>query len=371
MLIGWTSPIVPSLIRTLESHFRQDDAGIGVLYLVQAATFTAGSLAGGFATERFGRRLVLVAALAFNALGLATQALAGSWIAFAAAAMLRSAGTGIIEGGVQGLFLDAFADASGRFATSRMMNLLHVAWSGGALAAPLSVAALVENGVPWQWVFAATAIAAAVLAIAFAALAMPSGRRVHQPGVARIPLGLPLVAAGVAIAAYVAAESGVGGWLVRFLSGAPLGVASLGLTLFWAGLTAGRLVTARFATGVDPLRVTLAASVVAGLAIAAAVGAPSAGWAIALFTLAGFACGPIYPMIMLIGGRLYPGRATAMTGMLSAAAVVGGLIYPPVMGTISVSAGIGVAMLGTALLAAMSGVLAFTVGRRLRGGQAM
>jgi MFS family permease len=44
--------------------------------------------------------------------------------------------------------------------------------------------------------------------------------------------------------------------------------------------------------------------------------------------------------------------------MLSRAAVVGGLLYPPVRGTISVSAGIGLAMLGTALLAAMSGVLA-------------
>jgi fucose permease len=87
---------------------------------------------------------------------------------------------------------------------------------------------------------------------------------------------------------------------------------------------------------------------------------------IAAFTVAGFAAGPIYPMIMLIGGRLYPGRAAAITGMLSAAAVVGGLVYPPVMGSLSVAAGIDVAMLGTAILAVLSGVLAFAAGLLVR-----
>jgi fucose permease len=370
VLIGWTSPIIPSLIRTLEGHFGQDDAGIGALYLVQAAAFTVGSLVGGFATERFGRRPVLVGALALDALGLAGMALAGPWLAFGGAAMVRGAGTGIIEGGVQGLFLDAFTDTSGRFATSRMLNLLHVAWSAGALAAPLSVAALIGVGVPWQWVFGATGVAAAILAVVFGALPMPSGRHVRQPGVARMPLSLTLLVVGAAIAAYVAAESGVAGWLVRFLADAPLRIASLGLTLFWGGLTAGRLVTARFGTGVDPVRLTLVASIAAGVSIAAAVVAPSSAWSIAAFTVAGFAFGPIYPMIMLIGGRLYPGRAAAITGMLSAAAVIGGLIYPPVMGTLSVSLGIDLAMLGTAILAVASGALAFVAARRKQWVQA-
>ena len=366
LLIGWISPLAPSLIRTLEDHFQQNDAGIGALYALQAATFTVGSLAGGFATERFGRRPVLVGALTINAIGLAGQAVAGPWFAFVGAAMLRTVGTGLIEGGVQGLFLDVFTDASGPFAASRMLNLLHVTWSVGALAAPLSVAALVGVGVPWQWIFAATAVAAAVVAFGFAGLGMPSGRRVHEPGVARMPLSVPLVIAGAAIAAYVAAESGVAGWLVRFLSDAPLGVASLGLTLFWGGLTAGRLATARFGTDVDPVRLTLVGAVVAAVSIAAAVAAASPVLAIAAFTVAGFALGPIFPTIILIGGRLYPGRAAAVTGMLSAAAVIGGLVYPPVMGNLSVSIGIDAAMLGTALLAAVSGVLAFAVGRRMR-----
>jgi fucose permease len=362
LLIGWISPIAPSLIRTLEHSFGQNDAGFGLLYALQAAAFTVGSLAGGFATERFGRRPVLVGALTCNALGLAAQAVVGPWFAFVAAAMVRTVGTGLIEGGVQGLFLDAFTDTSGRYAATRMMNLLHVTWSVGALIAPVTVALLVSVGVPWQWIFAGTAVAAVVIGVAFAGLAMPSGRRAHEPGAARVPLSVPLAIVGGAIAAYVAAESGVGGWLVRFLSDVPLGIASLGLTLFWGGLTAGRLATARFATEMEPRVVTIWAAVVTGIAIVVAIVAPSPTLSIAAFTVAGFAAGPIYPMIMLIGGRLYPGRAAAITGMLSAAAVVGGLVYPPVMGSLSVAAGIDVAMLGTAILAVLSGVLAFAAG---------
>jgi fucose permease len=180
-------------------------------------------------------------------------------------------------------------------------------------------------------------------------------------------MSLALVVVGASIAAYVAAESGVAGWLVRFLSDAPLTVASIGLTLFWGGLTAGRVVAARYATGVDPIRLTLIASLVAAASIVVAVAAPTPALSIAAFTVAGFACGPIYPMVMLIGGRLYPGRAAAITGMLSAAAVVGGLAYPPVMGTLSLTAGIDVAMLGTAALAALCGVLAVAARPLQRG----
>jgi nitrate/nitrite transporter NarK len=53
---------------------------------------------------------------------------------------------------------------------------------------------------------------------------------------------------------------------------------------------------------------------------------------------------------MTIGGDRFPGRAAAMTGVLSAAGVVGSLAYPPLMGVISVTAGLQVAMLGIAVL---------------------
>ena len=39
LVIGWTGLLVPSLIRSIQAAFDQNDAGIGVVYLVLAACF--------------------------------------------------------------------------------------------------------------------------------------------------------------------------------------------------------------------------------------------------------------------------------------------------------------------------------------------
>jgi fucose permease len=87
---------------------------------------------------------------------------------------------------------------------------------------------------------------------------------------------------------------------------------------------------------------------------------------IALFALTGFVTGPIFPMIIAIGGERYPDRSAAVSGMLGSAAVVGSVIYPPVMGFLSVTVGLTAAMLGNVILAlACAGTLAI-VGSRSR-----
>jgi fucose permease len=51
-----------------------------------------------------------------------------------------------------------------------------------------------------------------------------------------------------------------------------------------------------------------------------------------------------------IGGERHPGRSAAVGGFLTGAAVVGSVIYPPIMGFLSVNVGLAVAMFGTGLL---------------------
>jgi FHS family glucose/mannose:H+ symporter-like MFS transporter len=359
LLIGWTSLLVPSLIRAIEGEFGQSDAAIGVFYLVYAVAYVLGSFAGGGLTERLGRRIVLVSALVGQGIGLLAQGLVPDWGIFLLAAVPRGLGAGAIDGGIQGLFLDAFAPAA-----AGPLNSVHVGFSVGSLVAPVGVGALVAAGVPWQVVMVASGVASVSLAVPFGAIRMPHGRYARGTGVSRLVVGLPLVAAGGAIAAYVASEAGLSSWLVRYLP-ASLPVATGALTLFWLGLTMGRLVSARYADRVDPLTLGIGACLAAAAALAAAIGATAIGGeravvvSIGLITLAGFAFGPVYPAIMLVADRLYPGRAAAVTGLLAGVAVVGSVGYPPLMGLISVTFGLPLAMLGTAVLAAVAaGLLA-------------
>ncbi|HEY3072211.1 MAG TPA: MFS transporter [Candidatus Limnocylindrales bacterium] len=364
LLIGWSGLLIPSLVRSIEADLHQDDAGIGFLYFLYAVAYATGSLGGGAATERRGRRLVLSAAAGLHALGLAIFGLVSGWSVFLLAAIPAGLGAGAIDGGVNGLFLDLFPVGRGR-----ALNSLHVFFSIGALVSPLAVGLLVDAGVPWQSIILMTAVAALPLAIGLAVMRLPHGRRrvaeEAEPATARpIVFQWPLLALAVAIAAYVASEVGVSNWLVRFLEPAPLVVATTSLSLFWGGLTVGRIVSARIADRFDHLQFAMSAALIAAAALVGAVVVPFLPASIALFTLVGFASGPIFPTIIAVGGERFPDRSAAVSGFLTGSAVVGAVLYPPVMGFISVTIGLPAAMLGTALLCfACSGALLAARGR--------
>lgn len=369
LAIGWTGLLIPSLIRSIESSFAQDDAGIGVVYLVYAVAYVAGSFGGGWLTERRGRRLVLAGAVLVHGAGIAGLGVAPTWAVFMAAAATAGAGAGCLDGGANGLVLDVYREGRGR-----AMNLLHMSFGVGALAAPVVVGTLVEAGVPWQAVPIGTGAAVLLLAAAYVLVPAPSGRRrsVAEPADkapstaaggmssdagatrdgrdARRLLTGPLLLLGLAIAAYVASEVGVSNWLVRFLADAPLTTATLALSLYWAGLTVGRLVSSVIADRFDHLRFTIACTLGMAVLIAIAILAPTLPLSIAAFAAAGVASGPVFPMIVAIGGERYPDRSAAVGGSLTGLAVIGATLYPPAMGFLSVSVGLTVAMLGNVIL---------------------
>jgi fucose permease len=352
LVIGWTGLLVPSLIRSIKETFDQTDAGIGIVYLAYSVAYALGSVLGGGLMERIGRRAVLVGAAALHGIGIAGFGLAPSWPVFVLAMIPAGLGAGCLDGGSNGLVLDVYREGRGR-----AMNLLHVWFSVGALLAPLAIGRAVEAGVTWEAIMLMSAVPLAALALAYALVPMPSGRRQRfaptsaagPAGSARLLSG-PIILLGVAIACYVAAEIGVSNWLVRFLEPAPLATATLALSLMWAGATVGRLLSSAIADRFDHLRFTQVCIVLMGLAIGAAVAAPTLPLSIALFTLAGVASGPVFPMIIALGGERFPERSAAVGGTLVGFAVVGSTVYPPAIGFLSVTIGLTIAMAGNALL---------------------
>ncbi|HEU0242927.1 MAG TPA: MFS transporter [Candidatus Limnocylindrales bacterium] len=358
-MIGWTGLVVPSLIREIQRDLVVNDADMGLAYGVFTAMFLAGCLVTGWAVSRTGRRPLLLGAIAILFLG-TVGALVPVWPVFLLAGALRGFGSGMIEVGIQGLFLAAFTGAI----QGRAINSVHFAYSVGAVIAPLAMAALVGLGLAWT---GAMALAAVPIAIAGVMLALApiegAPDRASGPSV-RLRVTVPLVAAGLSIACYVAAEVGVSSWLVRFLADVDLALAATALTLFWVSLAASRLVVARFGHHVPPEALGLAGFLVAAFALVAAVVVPSTAGSIALFALTGFVLGPVYPGIILVGGRISLVHKDAVTSLLASAGVAGAVIYPPLMGAISLDAGLGVAIAGAGLLcAAGAGFLAITVRR--------
>jgi fucose permease len=309
---------------------------------------------------------VLGGAALLHAAGIAGFGLVSSWELFLAAMVPAGLGAGCLDGGANGLVLDVYRERRGR-----AMNLLHMFFSVGAFLAPLAVGQAVEAGVPWQAVTLATSLPLVALAAAYFAGPMPSGRRDRGPAgvydatsaAGRRLMTVPLLLLGAAIAFYVAAEVGVSSWLVRFLEPAPLTTATLALSLYWVGIAIGRLLSAAIADRFDHMRFAVACVVAMAAAIGAAVVAPSLPLSIGLFAVAGVASGPVYPMIVALGGDRYPDRSAAVGGTLSGFAVIGSVVYPPAMGILSVTVGLPVAMAGNVVLGLASAAALIVLGR--------
>ena len=151
-------------------------------------------------------------------------------------------------------------------------------------------------------------------------------------------------------------------WLVGFLVDEPMAVATFALSLFWAGLTAGRVVASRTADRFAPVTFTALCAFAGGAAVLAAVAGPAGAPRIALFLAAGFAFGPVYPMIVSIGGALAPHRAAAVAGTLGASGVVGSITYPPLVGILPGAGGLAAGVAGAGLLIGASGVAVLVAG---------
>jgi MFS transporter, OFA family, oxalate/formate antiporter len=348
IFIGWTGLLIPSLIRSVELDFVKTDADMGAFYFIYAVAYATGSFGGGLLTEHLGRRTVLGLALALHAVGFAALAIVPVWPLFLLAAIPAGLGGGEIDGGVNGLFLDLYTTNRGRG-----LSALHLFYGVGALLSPFFVGVLVEAGVAWQSIALGTAIVMLPLAVLYTLTDMPTGHHEVAETASRIRVGfaLPLVALAIGIGCYVAAEIGVSSWLVRFLADAPLRVATGALSLFWLGLTLGRFTSAVLGDRFDHVKLAVLSATVSGLALFAAVCVANLAVSVALFAVVGFAFGPVYPLIMAVAGERFPGRTAAVSGLLSGTAVVGATLYPPVMGFLSVTIGLGAAMLGAGVLA--------------------
>ncbi len=128
----------------------------------------------------------------------------------------------------------------------------------------------------------------------------------------------------------------------------------------------GRLLASAVADRFDHLLFTTGCTIAMAALTAVAILAPSLPLSIAAFGLAGIASGPVFPMIVALGGERYPERSAAVGGSLTGMAVAGSVVYPPAMGFLSVTVGLTAAMLGTVVMGLVDAFALLAYGRAIR-----
>ena len=227
-------------------------------------------------------------------------------------------GFGVVVVEINVLFAEAFGQRA-----AAMLNLLGACFGAGAVLGPLAVA--VTGG------YRGPFCAGALMAVVSLALTRDLPRTPRAPAPRQERPGPGVVGGFVALCAlYVGVESGIGGWETTSLraGGAGEAAAASWTAGYWAALTAGRLLAIPLA-----LRLTPPVLAAGSLAVAAAgLGlAHLPALAPAAYTLTGLALGPVFPTALAWLAQAAPG-ARGSTAMVFAAANLGGVVLPVVIG---------------------------------------
>ena len=311
-LLSLYGPAIPELRATYGV------GGGGSALVLSAHFFGATTGIGWWGLERrLSARTWLRLATTLLVAGAVAMTLAPAWPVVLGAAFAIGVGFGVVVVEINVLFTDAFGDRA-----AAMLNLLGACFGAGAVLGPLALAASGGYRVPFCG-GALLAVVAVGLTRDLPATATPPAR---DPGP---PLGL--VGGFVALLLlYVGVENGVGGFEATSLraGGTAAGAAASWTAGYWAAITTGRLLAI-------PLALRVAApTLVGGCLLAAAAGLGLAHLpAVAPFayTLTGLALGPVFPTALAWLAQAAPG-ARGSTAMVFAAANLGGVVLPVVIG---------------------------------------
>ncbi|MFF4604733.1 MFS transporter [Streptomyces sp. NPDC001339] len=322
-------PAIPAL-RT-EFGITPAVAGLGL-----SAHF-AGALLGVLLFHRLrgtaGNRQLLGGSYVLMALGALGFALSPAWPLSLAAAFVIGLGFGGIDYGLNQLFSVGFGHRS-----TAMLNLLHAHFGIGAVAGPALAGRLGAENYPW--IFGITAVISVLLLVTLGGVAQkepsPEKQADRSPGRSQV---LPVVAAFIGIYVFhVAIETGVGGWEPTHLETFGYGAtaAATATSAYWLAMTVGRFLavplTLRFPA--PAIVIVCCLGMAASLLLATVpAAAPYA------YLGVGLAIAPIFPTCLPWLNRAVPTLSGAGAYVI-AASMIGGVAFPPPLGTAIESFGV-------------------------------
>jgi fucose permease len=328
---------------------------IGALLAAFAAGYVASSFMGGRAQASLGLGWLLVLSCLATAVCLLGYGTAGHWWLVVALAALGGVGAGGIDTGI-----NTYAALNHG---PRMLNWLHACFGIGAASGPLLMTAVLAAGSPWQRGYLMAGAAQLVLAGVFLVTLRrwPAVRGTAEAS-ARAPLlgtlRRPVVLCSVLVfLAYTGVETAIGAWTFTLLTesrGVPAMTAGPMASLFWTGLTAGRVLGAVLGHRLAPeqLVALCLACVCLGTGLLAA-GLTAATDAAGLL-VAGIAAGPVFPtLISMTPGRVGVASAGTVVGFQIAAAATGQALLPAMLGAVGDRLGIGALGIGLVVMATL------------------
>ncbi len=347
--------ITPACIVKIGAEYQVNSAQLGRLYTILMVGFFISLLVGGRFADRIGKFPVMALGSFLMALGSFFFARAANFHAIIIATGVMGAGGGLAEG----FSTAAISDLYHENRRTSMLNWSQALFGVGAITAPAIVAWILSNGIDWQIAYYITSILCFIgflLGIHAVRIhnSMPSKAVIDKTKWRTLVKDPMLLWLSVGIMLYVGSESSLSGWLAVFFRndlGSSLHLASLSVSILWAGITVGRFTVGWISNRVRDIaiiRTSLALS--AALNIVLLIQQEPILALIAVF-IAGICMAPCWPTIVSCAGSLSVTRSGTTISIVIAAGSLGCAIFPPMVGKMADAFGMRLALISCAVLA--------------------
>ena len=360
-------PLLDPILRDLHIPLAQG----GLLPFAFFLGRVAGVLLLNFGLARVPIKTIMVACAAVLALGSAASGLLGAGLWPLSLALFVTGMAGVIPNAISGVWVAVHVKTG----VEKAMLNIGAYFALGVVVAPLVVGAALELGATWRSVFLGEAVFAAAVTVMLLNLPIadaPDRENLRGSQLKAVAASHPALLAVMLAATffYVSVESTLYVWLAKlqvdsFAAGP--GTAALSVTLLWAGITAGRYLTAPLTHLASPARLlTIFATVMAGFVGGLAL-APSLVVSEVFSFFAGVGASACWPLVACYTPR-FPGwqSGVVFSGMMLAgtmANTISPYLFGPAVATFGARIAIGLWIIPTVAVIG----LAFLLERVARG----
>ena len=347
-IFGMSMTIIGATLPVILADFKWNYLIAGFVLGAGAVAYFVATFVGGYLVQHWGAKPTLLFGLVLDVIGLSFFATTPDPLTNILLSALIGIGQGAIEITINWSTLRIDSKNSGR-----PMNLMHGAFAIGAILGPMAVGALIQSGLGWTIVFRGMAGIFVLLTVVmvFTPLALAAHKMGDDaPAPERLSKHPAYWLSFFALLVYVGVELGVSNWVAEYFVAvfaySPAASALL-VSLFWAGLLAGRFGVPLLYTGTRQDAVLIGFSAMAAVAIilltllgytASQPLTIEIGRVLVFF--AGLGCSIYYPAVITLLGKCFPHAQSQAIGFAATGGGIGAFVFPFLMSALSQSWGI-------------------------------
>ena len=308
----------------------------GTILLLSYLGFLIATLVTGPLSDIMGKKAVIFLASTCLLIGMLGYSVASSFFMLSVAMFIVGLGLGALEIGSNLIIVDVHRENKGRY-----LNLLAFFHGLGSMIAPLYAGQMLVLGFSWRSVYQFSLGLVLLLLVYFLLTKYPRVENSQENKIDFKKIGKSAFSARMllfyaGITTYVAAEIGIGAWLVEFLQGAKaqsVSQSTFYLALFFGTVTAGRFIGSFFVSRIGYIKSMLFAGVISVLFVG--IGAFTSPALAVFLPLAGFFFSIIFPTLTAAVSDIHQENQGTILGLLFTFAGVGGMLGPWAVGLFS------------------------------------